>query len=367
MRVGLFTPMKPPDHPVASGDRTFARLIVAALERAGHRVILPSRLVTWRAEPEGLDAICAEAEAEIERIAAIWRTEGAPDVLLTYHNYHKAPDLLGPRLAARFGRPYAIVEASRAVRRAVGPWARHFALADAALVEADRVAAVTERDREGLAPFVRRRLTLLPPFVDTAPFLGPRAEPTGTRLVSAAMMRGGRKAESLRVLAAAMGRLRTRAALTVAGDGPERAGLEPLFPEGTFVGLLDRDALGRLFRESDLFVWPAIDEPFGFTFLEAQAAGLPVVGGASGGVADIVRDGETGLLVPPGDPEAFAAAIDLLLADPKRRVAMGHAARAFAAENDLDAGARRLDTLIGEAILHRASQAPLGVQAVAPL
>ncbi len=51
----------------------------------------------------------------MERIAEAWRDEGAPDAILTYHNYHKAPDLIGARpLAERFGCPYAIVEASRA-------------------------------------------------------------------------------------------------------------------------------------------------------------------------------------------------------------------------------------------------------------
>lgn len=362
MRVALLTPMKPPDHPVPSGDRAFARLIRTALAAAGHRVEEPSRLATWRATPEGLDALLAEADREVARISAAW-AEGAPDAILTYHSYHKAPDLLGPRLAEAFGLPYAIVEASRAPRRAVGEWARHFALADAALARADAVGAVTGHDRAGLEAFVPGRVVDFPPFIDVAPFAAPRTGGGGLALVSAAMMRAGRKADSVRLLAEAFREVRARipgTRLAVAGDGPERAGLEPLFPAGTFAGLLDREGLGRLFARSDLFVWPAIDEPIGFVFLEAQAAGLAVVGGAARGVVDVVRDGVTGLLVPPGDAGAFAGAVTALLGDPARRDAMGAAARAFARGHDLSAGVRRLHVLLAHAAARRAALAEAG-------
>ncbi|WP_420394532.1 glycosyltransferase [Acuticoccus sp.] len=109
-------------------------------------------------------------------------------------------------------------------------------------------------------------------------------------------------------------------------------------------------------------MWPAIDEPFGFAFLEAQAAGLPVVGGAAPGVAEVVRDGETGWLVPPRDAAAHAAAILSALADPERLAAMGRRAAAFARANDLEAGARRLDALLAHAIEHRRARAGEGAR-----
>jgi glycosyltransferase involved in cell wall biosynthesis len=352
MKLALLTPMKPPDDPVPSGDRTFARLVRAALERAGHAVSLPSRLVTWRATPDGLDALLDEARREGDRILARWQAQGPPDAVITYHNYHKAPDLLGPRLAAAFGLPYAIVEASRAARRATGPWARHFALADAALDRADAVGAVTDHDRAALEAHMPDRVTLLPPYIDTTDFARPREGADGARLVSAAMMREGRKADSVRLLAEVLAVVRRAvpgARLVIAGDGNARAALEPLFAPGTFVGRLDREALAALFASADLFVWPALDEPFGFAFLEAQAAGLPVAGGAARGVVDVVRDGHTGLLAPQGDAAALAGAVVALLRDPVRRAAMGEAARAFAEANDLAAGARRLDGLLAMA------------------
>ncbi|RAH99415.1 glycosyl transferase [Acuticoccus sediminis] len=353
MRIALLTPMKPPDHPVPSGDRTFARLIRAALEAGGHDVVLPSTLRTWCRTPDDLAAVEAEASAEVGRIADTWLRGLAPDAILTYHNYHKAPDLLGPPLARLFGCPYAIVEASRAEKRARGPWARGFALADRALSIAGALGAVTEHDAAALSAFAPDKVMRVPPFVDVAPFRASAGRVPET-LACAAMLRPGRKADSVRVLADAYARIRAArpgATLTLAGEGPERDALEPLFPPGTFCGLLDQEALADLFARSSLFVWPAIDEPFGFAFLEAQAAGLPVVGGRSPGVVDIVRDGETGILVDPGDPDAIAGAVLSLLDDPARLAAMSRNAAAFAAANDLAAGLSRLTELMKRAAM----------------
>jgi glycosyltransferase involved in cell wall biosynthesis len=72
-------------------------------------------------------------------------------------------------------------------------------------------------------------------------------------------------------------------------------------------------------------------EPFGLVAVEAMAAGKPVIASRTGGLADIVRDGESGLLVPPGDAPALAAALERLLDDIALRRAMGARARQIAA------------------------------------
>ena len=114
MRVAVYAPMKPPDDPVPSGDRKAARMLAAALELAGHRTVLASRLVTWIAEPDpARDAVlAAAAAAEIARLREAW-TSGPdrPDAWLTYHLYHRAPDLLGPAMADALDIPYLVVEA----------------------------------------------------------------------------------------------------------------------------------------------------------------------------------------------------------------------------------------------------------------
>ena len=94
-----------------------------------------------------------------------------------------------------------------------------------------------------------------------------------------------------------------------------------------------RDDVADLLRLSDLLVLPSIDEPFGRVVIEAMSVGLPVVATAAGGVPEIVLDGETGLLVPPGEPEPLADAIATLLADVARARAMGAAGRRRALEH----------------------------------
>lgn len=82
-----------------------------------------------------------------------------------------------------------------------------------------------------------------------------------------------------------------------------------------------------LINAADLFVLPAPAEPFGLVLLEAMALSKPVVATAAGGPLEIVRHGETGLLVPPSQPKLFAAAIQSLLADPVNRKQLGASGR----------------------------------------
>jgi glycosyltransferase involved in cell wall biosynthesis len=109
--------------------------------------------------------------------------------------------------------------------------------------------------------------------------------------------------------------------LVVAGDGP----LRPQVPQA--LGMLPRDEFyGRLDRAA-VVVFPSRRDGFPVACAEAMAHGRAVVATAVGGLPDMVVDGETGLLVPPGDPAALRAAIDRLLADPELRQRLGTAAR----------------------------------------
>ena len=96
-----------------------------------------------------------------------------------------------------------------------------------------------------------------------------------------------------------------------------------------------------------VYLWPGFGEAYGLAYLEAQAAGLPVVAQAVAGVPEVVIDGETGLLVPAGDVGAFAAAVARLLDDAALRGRLAAAARRRVwAERSLAAGAARLGTII---------------------
>ncbi|WP_242344992.1 glycosyltransferase family 4 protein [Anaeromyxobacter terrae] len=124
------------------------------------------------------------------------------------------------------------------------------------------------------------------------------------------------------VLAEAFARLRRlepRARLLVAGP----ASPPPLPERGHWLGPVELDELPALFAQATVFAMPSLREPFGLAFLDAMACALPCVGPDHEAVPEIVRDGETGLLVPPGDAGALAHALERLLADPARARAMG--------------------------------------------
>ncbi|MBS9477024.1 glycosyltransferase family 4 protein [Ancylobacter radicis] len=356
MRCLFLAPLKSPDHPVPSGDRTMARLFLKLLRRLGYETALASHLRSFHTDPAAVDWAALEQEAaqEVERILAA-TDPAAVACVFTYHVYYKAPDLIGPALAARLGVPYVIAEASRAPKRASGPFAPGHARAEAAINAAALILALTGADREVLDRLrpPHQRVADLKPFLDLAdwPQAGASPKPRGdgpARLVTLAMMRPGDKLASYGQLAQALTNLEADWALDIIGDGPARPEVEAAFaPLGDRVrfhgAISDRAALGALFHASDLFVWPGVNEAFGAAYLEAQAHGLPCLAASYGGIADAMIPGETGLLTPAGDIPALRAALAGLIADPARRHAMGAAAARFiAAERDLPAAATTL-------------------------
>jgi glycosyltransferase involved in cell wall biosynthesis len=108
--------------------------------------------------------------------------------------------------------------------------------------------------------------------------------------------------------------------LVVTGDGP----LRNLVPTRGFVS---REELELRFAQAAVVVCPSRSEGFGVVCAEAMAHGKPVVASAVGGLANLIEDGHSGLLVPPGDVDALRAAIERLLGDPELRRRLGEAAR----------------------------------------
>jgi glycosyltransferase involved in cell wall biosynthesis len=125
--------------------------------------------------------------------------------------------------------------------------------------------------------------------------------------------------------------------LVIAGDGPERAALEARARElgldgrVRFLGGIPRERVLRLFRAADASVLPSAWENFPHTVVEALAVGCPVIATTVGGVPEVVRDGENGLLVPPRDASALAAAIGRFFGDAALRERLAEAAPASVA------------------------------------
>ena len=377
MRIAFYAPLKAPDHPTASGDRLIAGLLVRALERAGHEVVLASRLRAF----DGTGDRCRQlriaraARAQAGELLDRWLgSPRAPECWFTYHLHHKAPDWIGLRVSARLGIPYLVAEASHAPKQAHGPWRHGHRAAAVALRRADRLIALNPHDVPGLERHLGERAPIvrLAPFLDTGAFAPPgrrshrrvriarlvRADPSAPLLVCVAMMRRGRKAESFDLLARALERIaHVPWHLLVVGGGPARAEVESAFARlcsadrVTFLGPRSPPALHGIVSACDLFVWPALGEPLGMAMLEAQALGVPVIAGDTRGVGAVVVEGAGGWLVPEGDAEAFAGTVTRALADPEALTANGAAGRArVRAGHGIAAAARSLDRWFGEAV-----------------
>ncbi len=370
MRIAFHAPMKPAGHPWPSGDRLMARLLVSALDAAGHSVEQASRFRSYdgAGDPSRQRRIASIGERMAARLLRRYRSRPAdrrPQLWFTYHLYHKAPDWLGPGISRELGIPYVIAEASHAPKQRLGRWADGYEAAASAIGAADLVFGLNRADTECVRPLLSdpRRLVPLKPFIRVEPYAIAAAARqrhrdalTGAHglasglplLLVAAMMRPGDKLASYRVLGDALARLTSRPwRLMVAGDGPARRDVEdalaPLGSRVCWLGEMTPAALAGIYAACDIYVWPAIGEAWGMAFLEAQAAGLPVVAGRTGGVADVVADGETGRLVAPGDPRDFADAVAGLLDEPATRLALGTRARdRVARDHDISTAANVL-------------------------
>jgi glycosyltransferase involved in cell wall biosynthesis len=121
--------------------------------------------------------------------------------------------------------------------------------------------------------------------------------------------------------------------VVIAGDGFERPELEALAtrlgigPDVVFLGWVPNTELPPYYRAAALSVIPSLEEGFGIPAAEAMGCEIPVVATDAGGLPEVVEDGVTGLVVPRGDVDALAAAMESLLADPARRHRMGVAGR----------------------------------------
>lgn len=122
----------------------------------------------------------------------------------------------------------------------------------------------------------------------------------------------------------------------VIGEGPARGWFESRLPDAKFVGHQVGTDLARALASADVFFNPSITETFGNVTLEAMACELPVVAATATGATTLVRDGQTGLLVEPGDADSYADALETYARDPTLRKKHGAAGLAYAETQDWD-------------------------------
>jgi glycosyltransferase involved in cell wall biosynthesis len=367
--------MKPPDHAIASGDREIARLMTAALERAGFEVEIASRFISYQKRPDELRfrALRDEGLAGAERIIADVRSgrRAAPGIWFTYHPYCKAPDWIGPDVARALSIPYVTAEACRTNQGEDADWQG----GRQAVREAVRLAAANFCLKPSDQAYLRSILPGMNSVVPLKPFLDVEAvhadassiRPAthfgrrGPLIVAVGMMRPGAKTRSYRLLAESLSGLTDRPwNLAVVGDGPERASVEAMFAFARervhFTGALSRaDVLGWL-KSADLLAWPGIGEAIGMVYLEAAACRLPVAACHVANVATVVTNGESGLLAPEAGARAYRTVLSRLLADGglRRRLGEGGFQKA-GGDHDIGHAAATLKAMI-EPLLDRSRQ-----------
>ena len=373
MRIAFYAPLKPPTHRTPSGDRQMARMIMQALEQAGHQVSLASRFRSREASgnERRQERLQRLGEKLAERLIRRYRslpTRQRPQLWFTYHLYYKAPDWIGPKVARALRIPYVVAEASVAYKRASGPWAAsHRAVLDAL----DQAAAVvTLNPLDGKLIPDQSKVRPLKPFIDTAPFDAVRPLREDYRavlaseqqldtdvpwLLAVAMMRPGNKLKSYQILAQALRAIPDIPwQLVIAGEGQAYDAVKQAFTWAMpgrvrFLGLVQPEVMPALYAACDLLVWPAVSEAYGMILLEAQAAGIPVVAGRGPGVENVVAEGVTGYLSDPG-LATFAASVREMLSQKANRLAMGEAGpKVIAEHHSLLAAARRLNAILEEA------------------
>ena len=178
----------------------------------------------------------------------------------------------------------------------------------------------------GLPP---ERVSVLPNAVPSIPDLPPRAELRRSLGVAGPMLAFAGRLTGAKALGAAFEAIEQVDGVTllVAGEGEEREALEAEAGSRVrFLGALRRDQVLELFAAADAVLLSSVWENFPHALVEALAVGTPVIATRVGGVPEIVEDGINGLLVPPSDPEALAAAVRRFFADDELRTRLAAAA-----------------------------------------
>ncbi|UIJ39270.1 glycosyltransferase family 4 protein [Desulfobaculum bizertense] len=367
MRIAFYAPFKPLNHARISGDITIARDAMEFFVRKGHSTSVISPLEStwlylrpWRWPDALLEYMLARSSCSSQGLNA-W---------ITYHSYYKAPDILGPRLA-RLGLPYFIFSGAYADKRKRSlKTLPGYILNKRALLAASHVFVNKLPELETCSRILPdEKLTYIKPGIFTHEFSpdilmrqkyrrawGARET---TVVVTAAMMRKGVKADGVEQVIRSCAELANngkKILLIVAGGGPEKDRLErlaaSLLPgKMRFLGRIPRQKLYRIFSAADLFAFPGYNEGLGMVYLEAQCSGLPCVATDDAGAPEVIRDMESGLIVPANEPESFTRAIETLVDDSELRTRLGHNAREYVVKNhDIEKCYAPMNTIMREIV-----------------
>lgn len=354
MKFAFYAPFKPIGHKTPSGDLIIARSIFKFLGSQNHEVVVPSRLrARWIYFKPWL---WIWALADVFRILKQFYTD-RPHAWITYHTYYKAPDIIGPLVCRLLGLKYIIFQGIYSTkRRRRFKTVFGFYLNRLALKQADHVFTNKGADLKNLARIIpSRKLSYIRPGIHPLDFKQDRTKgaafkkkwnfPDCPIVLTAAMFRDDVKTRGLTWLIKCLSRVSDKDIgfhLVIAGSGKMEKQLmaiaETSIPgQHTFVGKVNRENMDEFYNSGDIFAFPGIRESLGMVYLEAQSCGLPVVAFDNGGIPEVVKNGETGFLVPMYDENAFAKTLIRLITQPYMSRDTGmRATKYVTGEHDID-------------------------------
>ncbi|MGI9402467.1 MAG: glycosyltransferase family 4 protein [Rhizobiaceae bacterium] len=364
LKIAYYAPLKPPDHPIPSGDRQMSRMLLNALLRAGYDAFLASRLISYskRHAAEHMEARIAAAREEADRLVDSWKKEDKqPDLWFCYHPYDKSPDWLGMEICQRLNIPMITAEPCKTGQGPNGEWIPWRAEAQRGIAMANMNIVMTPADFEYVSTFIEpEKIALMDPFIDQDLLVETPIEedpwpdePDIVRLLTVGMMRPGAKLDSYKVLASALAKLENQNwFLVIAGGGPGRDMVEAEFDPSVknrihFAGEVEAGTAIGLMEKADVLAWPGCREAYGMVYLEAGSRGVPAAALDNMGVPLVVVDGKTGLLADPENPGDYARILDRLIADKVLREKLGKGAKTFVSEERSgQMAAKRLSQII---------------------
>jgi len=376
MRVMQLTQRFPP---AIGGVEQHVYHLAAGLSRAGVEVqVLTTDL--FRESPFGRMALCSESYPFVVTRVRGWKLFEAPHGLgiiapsMIRETLRGHADLVHahayghfPTFAASLGRALdgcalVITPHSDAGRPSWSKSVFDRIVPALTLKKASRIIAVSDHEAAYLAELgvPPERIHVIPNGVDLGEFAQlPPAPVTRDGIIGLFVGRIDPDQKGLDTLVRAMALLPRSFPLRIRLVGEDWGGTEPLRSLAqrlgvadrlTFVGKLERQALLQEYARAQFLVLPSLFEPFGIVLLEAMAAGLPVIASRVGGIPEIVQDGETGLLVEPGNPGALAESLLRLGNNERLRGSMGRAAQERVAGYDWSLIVPRILSVYKEAL-----------------